>query len=176
MTQCCPCSTRQFTSSRMTVPSRSMRRPLVHGQNEFSAVFQITAPRISVHNGCKSSSASAIFLMASLPPIFIARFSQCARKVELLHLAGVARKIVGNDRFAGKFFRRRQQRLPGLRQTAVRNAAQGIGAVQPAGGIVGRDGQFRLRNFQRLVPAFFMRTNRPARFQHVGMVLLRRRN
>ncbi len=76
----------------------------------------------------------------------------------------------------GKFFRRGQERLPGLRQAAGRNAAQGIGAMQPAGAIIGRHRQFRLRNFQRVSPALFPGAKGPARLQHGGMFLLDRRN
>ena len=93
------------------------------------------------------------------------------RRVGLLQLAGIAGQIEGDDGFFGEFFRRRQQRVPGLRQAAVRDPPQGIGLMQPAGAILGSGSQFGPRKFQRVGPALFMNAKQPTCFQDGGMGL-----
>jgi len=98
------------------------------------------------------------------------------RHLELLPLAGVARQVEGDDGFLRKFFRGRQQRVPGPGQAAVRDPAQGISPMEPPGAIIRGGCQFSFSHRQRLAPILFVNAKQPARFEHRRVRLLQGRN
>jgi hypothetical protein len=99
-------------------------------------------------------------------------FEPEAGLVQLLQLAGVAGEVVGDDGFGGKFLGGGQEGIPGLGQAAFVHTAEGVGAMQIAGGIVGLDGDLGAGDLEGIAPALRVGVNGPADIKDVRVLLV----